>query len=369
MHSINIFTILFFIFVLGFIFVNSGKNTFTNTRINYSRLVRRVFILFLYFYFVLLYCCRKPNIGTDTFVYLSVFSNISKNMTSFSDNLNSNLERGYVNLVYIISKITHNRTLFLFFIASIIYGNILYCINKFCRNNYSIFIVSLFFILSQFFFETTNLMRQMIAVSIILNAYYFLYKRKYILYFSIIFLCYYFHKSSIICLFVPFLRLFKLNKKTIKFYFCILLFLTFFGVKFLYVIIQILFPEYAGYFVNSSAYGIAPIGFKLGSLLNLIIQLCFVLYYHKNIDYNNELLCFYFRIYLIGTLCTACSVMFAPFVRLAFYFTSSFIPISSLLSYRRKDLLVLLLVLLMYCFTVCFLRPQWTGFFPYSPIF
>ena len=147
----------------------------------------------------LLAAFRTDDIGVDMTVYVHpVFSyaSISESLVSLFDKLPH--EKLYLLLNYIVSKTSSNFSFFLFLIECII----LYFVVKSCwyfRNVISASL-ALYIYLCVYYGHTLNIVRQSIAMSIMMYSIIFLLEHKTVKFLVCIFIAVGFHTSSIICL-------------------------------------------------------------------------------------------------------------------------------------------------------------------------
>lgn len=316
-------------------------------------------------FFCFFYVCRECKFGTDTYVYTAVFRRIRDEMNSVKDHsIAYNMERCFVLLCFFISRVFFSEKIFLFIISFFIYLSFTLFIISNCResNFLNICYAIVCFVFFGTFFSTTNLMRQYIAISIILFSYRQLSLKKYLNFYLLIILASLFHTTALICLFLPLVKLLKINIKTLWLYFFVLIFLGAFATKILEIGINIIFSQYASYLTNSM-YGIQS-GIKLGPLLNLSVEMILSYMFYKNCDFSDKKTELFFKIFLCSSLFTACSLKFTQIGRISAYFSPAlFILIAKA---KRNSLFYLTLcILLFYYFIIALFRPEWSGFFPY----
>ena len=359
--SLNILSFLIIFFLFSFIVFPAYLKPGLNIN-NYSRGYYIFAFIMFYAFFISLYVFRKLFFGYDSFSYVSVLKNIMS-CSSYQEiserHIARGWERGFVWLLYLISRISSNKFFFLFVIGAWLYFSFL----KFFFLQKKEFLTAIMvFILLGTFFATTNLMRQMFAASIILYGYRFFIKKKYILYFVLVCVASFFHISALCCIILPIINCFKLTRKNIFFYIVGLFIIVLLGHKFLALAVHFVAPQYEVY-LTSSIYGLQRKA-KLGPLLNLMVQLLMFHFFYLNYEKKNETKSRLLKIYMIGLLFTAASTKFTQIGRIASYFT----PTAFMLFYdtkKNKHYYLTLLTLFGYCLIVNLFRPEWTGFFPY----
>lgn len=188
--------ILVLIYIWGVIFLNKYKN-------------RKYFLTLSFSTMALVLGLRASTVGEDTLHYINIFK-ISKSL-SYSKivkgvtetvyatqwGVDRKIENGYILLNKLISILTDNEQWIIFIVAGLtccLFARFIY------RNTKHVFFATQVFLCESLYMNSFNLMRQMLAMSIALNAYELLKEKKYkkaIIVFVIAFL---FHKSSIVLL-------------------------------------------------------------------------------------------------------------------------------------------------------------------------
>ncbi|MCB5954625.1 EpsG family protein [Enterococcus sp. CWB-B31] len=221
----------------------------------------------------------RGDFATDYRGYESLF--YTYNQFGFIEVLRGDLyqEKGYIFLSRMVGEFTDNP-IYLFIVVSFIILFIFY--HQFQKYSTYMWLSVLMFVTIGPFYTSFNIMRQILAVAIIFSGSRFLYERKMIKYFLIVFLASLFHRTSLIMIVAYFILNFKLSIKNI-----IVLFFTS-VVAMLYLdrvvlIIQNFF--YSGYTENS--YGMTGLSFT--NVVVPITILVFCLFHYKKIDLNNTI--------------------------------------------------------------------------------
>lgn len=188
---------------------------------------------------------RDLSIGTDVGVYGNQFFQMAAKSLNFSDYVNSlkgiygasgATEYGYLFLNYIVSRITSNTHLFLFVIGLIVNG-IIYSSIYLLRNQISLVLGWLTYCFL-FFGTTLNLLRQSVAISLVLLGVVLLYK-KYVRKSLIIFiLAILFHNSAVFALLIYFIG-FLINKINLSYKIK--------RVLFIFTVFVVLMPQIVGF--------------------------------------------------------------------------------------------------------------------------
>lgn len=164
---------------------------------------------------------RDESIGTDVLVYVRQIWDFYQGHSSRHFIVPSHLktfETGYLFFNYVISCFFENFHWLLFFL-SFITCTLVVCGLFFYKAPIPISVGYAIY-LFMFFPQSLNMVRQSLAGSIILFAYHFILKKKWISYIVIVFLATFFHKTAILAILVPAIRLYldrkiKINYKVI----------------------------------------------------------------------------------------------------------------------------------------------------------
>ncbi len=320
------------------------------------------------FFLCFLSSFRSSIVGNDTHSYIYIFEQANEYVK-----YGSRFEIGYVYFNYILSKITDNPQ-YVFIICSIV---ICYSFGRFIWKYSKMPWLSmlLFFLLT--FGSTVNIMRQMLAISILLWGVDFIQQKK-LLYFAVtIVVATLFHNTAF--LFAPawFLPGLKLDKKVVLFMvgIAIIMYIGFSGLlnyAFSYLNMYEHYSE-GKYFEGEV---------RLASIIQLVISfsvsaLGYLAYRKIGDDYwkvSEEgvsyrfLLLMQFVATVIFFLCLKVNLL----DRIALYYSSySIINIANAISlypaYKRKRMaMAVLLFLLVYNVTILTLRPDWNRVYPYE---
>ncbi len=141
----------------------------------------------------------RYGVGTDFFYrYVSDFNNIANGISV------TNLEIGFKLLIYLCILFTKNSQLLFIIVSILITALVIGCITK---NSKNIFISIIIFGLGGFFFQSLNLVRQFLAMSIIFFAYRYLLKEdKKLSYILAVLLASSLHITSLIMLLLLFFK-------------------------------------------------------------------------------------------------------------------------------------------------------------------
>lgn len=129
---------------------------------------------------------------------------------------NGHFEKGFCFLILVISQLFENEMFLFFIVGSFVYASFLiFIFNNLKFYSYKNWIFSIIgFVLYGTYFCSTNLMRQYIAISIILLSYKYLYQKSYLKYYMLVLLATSFHSSSFICFILPLLHRIDINRNS-----------------------------------------------------------------------------------------------------------------------------------------------------------
>lgn len=352
---------LIFIIVLGVIF--NSKNTKSNKN-------KKIFLILSFFILTFIAAFRSYNVGVDTKQYYHAFIK-----TIYLDFSNLNLLRyefGFSLLCKILSNINNNPQILI--IVSSIFIN--FAVAKFIyKNSTNVYISTIMYIVFNFFFAYMNIMRQAIAIAILLIGYEKLKEKKYIKYSLYIFIATLFHGSSVLALLLIPISKMKYNKRNLLIVF-ISVFLCFIFGKNIFLLIARLSPrlfEYVGGSFDAENY--------FGALIEssiYFVTFIFGLYCLSANKLKNEYLKFKDNINLntkIVAMALIISVMvmrvsiFNRFLPLFSIYLIIWIPdfLSCVSNKNRTFYTTLLLIFYIAYFCIVMIyRPEWYGVLPYS---
>ena len=338
----------------------------------------------LYWIFVailfILSSLRNVNVGIDTKAYYNFYENID-NITNLND---SSFEIGFTIMCKSLHYICPHPQFLLIFTSFIIILAVSYFI--FTNSDYKYFSLLLFILLCCWF-NYMNIMRQALAISVMLLSFNLLKKQKLkydILFLMLSFISFSFHKVGIIACILPLLRYFKPTKMTLINISTIGI-VFFISSRYLFSLLIEIFPKYEYYLdsvFNKSNY----FGMLCKLLLGLFILIISYLGLNdsifdkkfiltKSFDINKKKTKeknIIFNCGVLYVLFLYCGMQVVIFERLANYmliFNVVLVPNSIInINKRYKMALVylLFLVFIAYFLIISIFRPQWNGCIPYS---
>lgn len=367
-----IFLTTYFVFVLMMAIqleeeanINIYKSGYTIMESNmHSSVPAKVICLFSFFIMWGLTAFRSINIGNDTHVYIKYFFIFRKGIDKMR-----NFEIGYQYLNYLINKLSGDPHIFLIIIASIMYITIALYVIKFSTN----ILLSTVLFYACFFNIYMSMLRQGLAMIIVLYAYQLLKRNRELLAIILIFFATYFHQSAIIAIILIFRNVIKPKKSQVIFLVSICAIFSQFGL--INMIVGIVFPKYELYFHGQYASsGWLAVAYQM---LFGILLFCFCRFDNNDkecledsLEINNKNL----LILNFTLLTTICAFGFSVnlFTRLSEYFLliAIFEISEALQNYdiRTRKLIMIIIgsLSLMMFLIVLIYRPAWNHLYPYE---
>lgn len=152
-----------------------------------------IFLTIIFIQFTLLAWQRDYNVGYDTYGYYGAFERISK--LDFRKVLEYRWDKGYVLLNWVIAKLGFNFHSFLLFSGAFIYFSLVRFIYKYSNSPWISILVFLSF---GYYFQSLYILRQFIAIAIILYSYQFIIQQRGLYFCLTVLIASCFHSSAII---------------------------------------------------------------------------------------------------------------------------------------------------------------------------
>lgn len=318
-------------------------------------LVISFFILFIFVAF------RKTNIGNDTTEYIKIFKNICTYKWDFL-NMNSRYEVGYIVINVLLSYISSNARFFLV-IMSFIFN---FSVYKFIKENSKNYLFSvIIYINLLFFYQSMTMMRQFLALSVILLSFNFVKEKKFIKYFFAVLLAATFHTTAILGIFIYPMYNMKFYEKRVFLFSIITIFA--------FMILDKVFP-YLAMITNRGEFYNQTVGeIKLANIILFLIYLTFLIFslviVSKKEQKSNH---FYLYNFTFSALFYALSIHTAVLARAGQYFAIfSIISLPNIICYniKNKKLIyefVISLFLILYSSIIMIYRPEWNSAYNYE---
>lgn len=312
----------------------------------------------IYIILVFFISFRSISVGTDTKTYLEIFNN-----TNMADVFRFDLEPLFVSLV-LLSKNLYNDFSFYLFLASCLFIFVWSRIFNKLNADYTVALISFlsFFVFLGFF----NVSRQYLAVSICLYSLFYLFEKKYKVFFAFVTIAALFHFPALCFLSVFFIRYFKRHH---------ILFVLSFIFSFLFIDLFIILLADSNLKNSYSAYGD-----KLDTVSGSFIILFFLLQYmfFSFIKYfilpDDRWYAFLLNVFSLGLgfflACKFLKVLDEGPARLAFYFLTVniflfAISVNSIRDFRIKILFKYFIIVFSFIFYFNFLYSGSGELFPY----
>lgn len=200
---------------VGFLLTNTDK---------YGDKINKIIISLVIAILTLLAAFREQTIGIDVRGYVLTSFKASEsivNIRGFLYYMSSRFEWGYSILVFICTKIFHSLNCVLFGIALLINSGVIIGLYRVRKNISLSFAVLAYCFL--FYQETYNMMRQWMAMSIIIFGIVYIYERKFFKYCVTVAVAILFHTSAIIGLLLYFIAEIVRKKRSTKWQILIIL--------------------------------------------------------------------------------------------------------------------------------------------------
>lgn len=339
--------------ILGFGYIYKPNNTEKN---------KKTYMIIMGILLIIISGFRSVNVGADTWQFCADFNSIR--FINWKNLFNSTrYEPGFVLICKILSQLVDNYQILIFFTSLVI--NIVIC--KFIYDESKDCILSLYLYVSLNYFATNmNIMRQAIAMAIIILAYKkFLNKEKKVLYIISVLIAYQFHTSALcgmLLLVIPNTK-YDMKKYILTVISSIIMVLI---ANKLFVIFTGILGKYSGY-INSEFYEPNYFAAVIKMLILFVILTVSYIYY-RNID-NNK----YMYISSFALIFGASAIKITLLGRISNYFSIfNIILLPNILKEIRDKKEIYLIYFLVYflCFLywiiVAIYRPEWHGVVPYE---
>lgn len=310
---------------------------------------------------------RTRNVGIDTLQYYRAYLRIGN--LDWTELTTERYEIGFSILCKILNYITQDPQILIAITAIFINFSVIRFIYKYSDD---VVFSTLLYILLNFYFSYMNIMRQAIAIAILLFAFSALKNNKKIRYFLLVGLAMTFHSSAILGLLYFILPKIHYKTKYNKFVIPILIIIFLFG-KEIFIAFTNISPRLAGYI--GSEYDTEN---YFGALLSFILTF-FIWWFGNDIlkkKDNKEIsedLLFYNKIMIISVVTTLLTIRVNIFNRFTPYFSIfQIIWIANVLKLMKNNRqlfkLLFIIVLFLYWIIIMVFRPEWYGAVPYEMI-
>lgn len=305
------------IFIFSMLFTYFAEKNFKNNR-KILGIIFSVLTIFIVCFFAGI---RSLDIGTDVKGYFIIVYNYftKENYNIFQVCEATNVEIGFSLLMYISSAFKNvNVCLFVIQLATFLP---IYLFAYKMRDKYSMLYIILIFLLT-FYVRSFNLMRQSIAISLIILSISYYMEKKYRKTLILLFLACSFHITAIICIAIYLLYNFCFMKNTLnKRFYILFILLSFIFLTVFYEGLLKILPSRFIYYLNSN---FAISAFTLLGLLKKLIWIIFACIYLNRYKIKNSenyhIVLFSALLLLIDTIFYFMGIKISSAARIGYYF-------------------------------------------------
>lgn len=322
------------------------------------------FVIITFFVLTVLSAIRGKDVGIDTHLYYNFYKNVTG--FDYAQLLDVRYEIGFSIVCKILNNIFKNPQ-FLLFISSIFIN---YAVFRFIyKNSDNVYISTLLYVTFNLYFSTMNIMRQSIAMAIVLLGYEYLKNDKNVKFILTVFAASLFHTSALVSLIMIFLKKLKVSRKNVLSFLIISIFMFVFGEPIFEYLANISprLQEYVGTNFAKGNYFAALINF----LIYVFVFLYGLLYINSKNDNKNL-----FGIISVLPVIASLSMKVKIFERIIPYFSIFiiiWIPyfISKSNNYKKRTSMILSLNILFIAYWIITMayRPEWYGVLPYVTMY
>lgn len=320
---------------------------------------KKIYLFFVMLAFFIVSGFRDFSIGVDTKQFTNAFNLIVEGR-------DTRYELGFVYLCKIIGFFTSDAGILLIFVSalgSITIGSLIY------KESSNVLLSVLLFMFLNFYFLSMNMMRQWIALCIVLLGYEIcLTQDKYLPFLIICIFATFFHKTALCCVLLILVRLFK------KYHYSDLFLLVVsslsaiffvFSSKLLPLILGIF--GYKEYLMSKFTSGSDIAGILLFAVSFLLMVITYY-YGHVKDEENKE----YFLIICLAVIIFSLGIRISIFERIANYFyvftIFRFPSVLSSIKIKSNEIIIkysAVILFFVYWIVICLYRPEWYGVIPY----
>ena len=304
---------------------------------------------------------RDIRVGKDLENYLEVFFNFSN--LEIEKLMKISMEKGYLILNKIIYFISSNERMFIFIISFIL----IVLLKKWIDNDSKIVWLSYFiFVTFGYYFPFFNIIRQTLAMLILLLSLKSIKKRNFFHFFIYYLIAINFHYTALFFILLYFIFPIKIN---LKYYFYIMVLSLsniIIGFKVIEFIIGII-PKYTVRYKEKIIFGQ---GLKLWIFLFLIFTIVFFIYLKKKNERNIECLQVYIHMLGIAVFLQGLAYNFSLFARIVNYFSIALVMLIPNLIFSTKNKNLRKIIIFIVClfggaYFAIILRENLDGVVPY----
>ncbi len=325
----------------------------------------KVFLIISFIILFILVALRETNIGNDTIEYIKLFENCAKYKWDLL-NTSSRFEAGYTIFNIILSYIS-SSTRFFMIIMSLIVN---YSVYKFLKSNSKNYLFSIIIYINLlFFYQSMTMIRQCLAMSIILLAFKYVKEKQLFKYILMVILASCFHITAIVGILIYPIYHLKINKKRI-------LLLTI-ATIIISILLEWILPSISVITNRFNYYDLQVGEAKLANIILFLIYLVFTVFaafivINNNKKKDNSSNDFYIYVFIISAILYAISINAPILARIGHYIAIySIIAIPNIIyqNINKKILLyelIISLFLISYSSTIMVFRPEWNSAYNYK---
>lgn len=336
-------------------------------RVNKSKRNSNLFLFIIGFGLIFISGFRTIDIGVDTLQFCTNYVKIA-GCGSVNEALAvTRYESGFVLFCYLLTRVSSNYQLLLFFSSFIITISIL----DFIKNNSQDIALSVYFYITMSFFGMyMNIMRQALAIAIFLWIYDKYYKDgKFIKYSIGVLIASSFHSTALVLLMLPLIS--KINFKPKMILLMSVGSILLFAFERQIITKIAFFTGYYGYLTKANYFEANYFGALILFLVNLLLfSFCFIQRNQLNNREENLL-----KVSFVSLLLTLCTVQISIVGRIAEFFNIfNILLIPNVLcvsnNIKNKGIFKLGIIVFLFIFwiVIAIYRPEWYGVVPYKSI-
>lgn len=327
----------------------------------------RLFVIVTFVLFFILLGFRSFSFGNDTKTYVAFFEQV---LTSTDNILKYGyFENGYVILNILLTKITTNPRVLIVLLSLL---NCLVMARVILKESHDKYLSVIMYIGLMFLYDSTTMLRQFLALTIVVAAYKYVKERKIIKFALLILLASQFHTSSLICFIIYPLYKLKLDKK-IVIGVLVLSILCTINIGTLINLASTVFKYHFGYTTRIGNIHISNIIYTLMYFVIFAISYYFIniripknkMISRKNKkEYNDNN--FYCNMFLVATCINCLGIGFDILSRIALYFNffailglPNILKINLNKKYYFYSKLAIIFCVIVYSSVILIGRPQW----------
>lgn len=322
----------------------------------------RLFLVIVFLLLFVLVASREMTIGNDTASYLNIFKSSSEHGWDIL-NVNNYIERGYLAFNALLGYLHITPRIFMCIMALIFCG----CTYKFIKENSHNYLMSvLMFINLMFFYDSMSLMRQFMALSIILYfGFKFIKEKKLLKYILTIVFAMLFHSTALLAIFIYPIYHMKYSRKLVL----ITMVCSAIGL----ILLGEIYPFIASIFNRDGFYASMIGDAKLGNIISMAMFLLMYLFSTFVVKKNEkQKYSFYLYSLLFTSMLYLVSINMAVLSRAALYFAFlSIVSLPNIIESNMKESKIVVEstvigLFMLYASIIMVNKPEWNSAYNYK---